>query len=240
MCLNSAVASRKLIEPRVEVFQNARVAMAIMSADLRAACPLSSDAMFLGMPRQMGDMEADNLDFATHNYSPQGPNEADYCQESFYVQPDPRTGQFTLWRRRNPTIGIDPLSGGNEEEIARGVRGLQFEYYDGYDWYDTWGEVQPRSRQRNSLKQQPNLTGMPEAVRITLWLDPNPKALTANTNAVAMAVAEQMTNAEPPLVFVTVARLNLADVSSQGGGPAAASNSDSNDNGDNSNQGMNQ
>ncbi len=236
MCLNSAVASRKLIEPRVEVFQNARVALAIMSADLRAACPLSTDFMFLGMPRQIGDMEADNLDFATHNYSPQGPNEGDYCQTSFFVQPDPASGQYSLWRRRNPTIGVDPLSGGNMEEIARGVRGLQFEYYDGYDWYDTWGEVQPRGRQSNSLKEQPNLVGMPEAVRITLLLDPNPKFQSTNSTA----VAQNTTKAEPPLVFQTVARLNLAAISSKGGAAAAAPNSDATDTGDTSNGAMNQ
>src|SRR5579859_7715500 len=69
-CLNAAVSSRKLIEPRLEVFQNARVAMAIMTADLRAACPLSKDYDFLGMHRMLGDVQADNLDFATHNYTP--------------------------------------------------------------------------------------------------------------------------------------------------------------------------
>ena len=37
MCLSSALASKKLIEPRIEVVQNARVAMAIISADLRSA-----------------------------------------------------------------------------------------------------------------------------------------------------------------------------------------------------------
>ena len=103
LCLNSAVASRKLIEPRIEAFQNARVAMAMMSADFRAACPLSQDDMFLGMPRTVGDMEADNVDFGTHNYTPQNPNEGDFCQTSFYLQPD-ETGQYGLWRRRNPTI----------------------------------------------------------------------------------------------------------------------------------------
>ena len=37
-----------MVEPRVEVFQNARVAMALMTADLRDACPLSKDFDFLG------------------------------------------------------------------------------------------------------------------------------------------------------------------------------------------------
>ena len=34
MCLSSATATQKLIEPRAEVIQNARVAMNILSADL--------------------------------------------------------------------------------------------------------------------------------------------------------------------------------------------------------------
>ena len=133
-------------------------------------------------------------------------------------------------------LRIDPLSGGDEQEIARGVRGLKFEYYDGYDWYDTWGEVEKRGRQANSLKQQPNLTGMPEAVRITLWIDPNPQSRSTN----APPSEEDLAKAEPPLVFETVARLNLADVSSRGGPSAGSQDSGTDDNGTPNNQGMNQ
>src|SRR5439155_13882484 len=60
MCLSSGVSSRKLIESRAEVVQSARVALAIMSADLRGACPISKDIAFLGMQRMLGDMEADH------------------------------------------------------------------------------------------------------------------------------------------------------------------------------------
>lgn len=235
MCLNSAVSSQKMIEPRVEVFQNARVALAIMSADLRGACPLSKEFMFLGMPRMMGDMEADNLDFATHNYTPQRPQEGDFCQTSFYVEQDPVSGQFSLWRRRNPTIAPDPLSGGSREEIARGVRGLKFEYYDGYDWYDTWGEVKGRGKQVTSMKVQPNLSGMPEAVRITLLLDPNPHPRSTNT----VSLAQDATTNEPPLVFQSVARLNLAAASSQSSSTSGSA-SDANDATGDANGGMNQ
>src|SRR5689334_656047 len=70
VCLNAAVSSRKLIEPRLEIFQSARVAMELIAADLRAACPLSKDYDFLGMHRTLGEIQADNLDFATHNYTP--------------------------------------------------------------------------------------------------------------------------------------------------------------------------
>jgi prepilin-type N-terminal cleavage/methylation domain-containing protein len=217
MCLSSAITSQKLIEPRVDVLQSARVAMAIMSADLRSACPLSKDFQFLGMHRMLGDVEADNLDFATHNYTPRRPGEGDYCQISFYLDMDPRSGKYVLWRRRNPAIALDPLSGGTREEIARGVRGVRFEYYDGFDWYDTWGEIPGQGKPKSPSRDQFNLSGMPEAVRITLLFDAKPgsKAVTAL----------EQERPEPPLIFRTVARLNLAATSSQSSSGSGTSDS---------------
>ena len=220
MCLSAALSSRKLIEPRIDVLQSARVAMAIMGADLRSACPLSRDVQFLGMHRMLTEVPADNLDFGTHNYAPRRMGEGDFCQISFFVDKDVNSGEFVLWRRRNPVIGIDPLSGGSREEIARGIQGLRFEYYDGFDWYDTWGDTEGKGRARNSQRDQPNLYGMPEAVRITLMLDskPHSKAPTSREDE----------KVEPPMVFQTVARLNMAaagasqssDSSSSPGGEA--------------------
>ena len=214
MCLSSALASQKLIEPRTEILQSARVALAIMSADLRCACPLSKDSEFLGMHRMLGDIPADNLDFATHNYTPTRPNQGDFCEVSFFVDRDKESGQISLWRRRNPLIALDPLSGGSREEIAEGIQGLRFEYYDGYEWYDTWGEVKGHAKEQTSLRDAGNLSGMPEAVRITLWFAANPKPK-SKSEAIAPAGDE---TAEPPLVFQTVARLNLALGDSSGGG----------------------
>ncbi len=210
MCLSSATATQKLIEPRAEVIQNARVAMGIITADLRSACPLSADYQFLGMRRMIEDTEADNMDFATHNYAPSRPNEADFCEVSFFVQQDPESGKFSLWRRRNPTIAPDPFSGGKMEEIADGLLGARFEYYDGDDWYDDWGEIKPQRKQTDTSLPAPNLSGMPEAVRITLSFDPNPHAKPATSRP-----ASEDVKREPPLVFQTMARLNLADISQQ-------------------------
>ena len=219
LCLNAAVASQKMIEPRATVFQNARVAMALMAADLRCACPLSKDSPFLGMHRMIGTVEADNLDFATHNYTPRRPREGDYCQVSFYLDKDPESGQFALYRRRNPMIALDPLTGGTREEIANGLLGLRFDYYDGYDWYESWGEVDRRSKAQNSRRERYNLEGMPQAVRITLWFDPNPKTKPADSASMAEASASTEEPAtEPPLVFQTVARLNLATASQNASG----------------------
>jgi hypothetical protein len=217
-CLNAGASSQKLIETRAEATQSARVALALITADLRSACQLSKDYDLLGMHRMIGEIEADNLDFATHHYSPRRPREADYCQLSYFLEKDPATGEFTLFRRRNPALAPDPLAGGRREEIARGLRGLKFEYYDGFDWYDEWGDLDGRRRKQQSILDPPNLYGMPEAVRITLQFEvgtrPNPEA------------PAKPESVEPPLVFQTVARLNypsrMQGGGSSGGGTNAA------------------
>ena len=224
LCLGAGFSAQKLIEPRAEIIQSSRVALALMSADLRAACPLSKTDDFLGMTRTVGDIEADNLDFATHNYTPRRTHEGDFCQESFYLDKDEVTGQFSLWRRRNPAIALDALSGGMKEELARGVVGLKLEYFDGLDWYSSWGEVKSSDKKEKPSREKSNLTGFPEAVRITLLMDSNPKKKKVEASA-----GEE--KPEPPLVFQTVARLNLASASPDSSGSADSSSpSDANPN----------
>ena len=209
VCLSAGFASQKQLEPRIEVLQNARVAMALMTADLRAACPLSKDDDFIGMPRQLGDIEADNLDFGTHNYTPRRAREGDFCQTSLYVDKDPETGRYSLFRRRNPMIAPDPFSGGSREEIAKGIVGLKFEYFDGLDWYSSWGATKSPDKQQASAKQQSNEEGLPKAVRITAWFEePTPRRASQSG---------EEEKRERPLVFQTVVRLELADVPEPGG-----------------------
>ena len=133
-CLSAGFAAQKVIEPRADAIQTARVALALMTADLRAACVLPGGTDFLGMQRRLGEAQADNLDFATHNYSPSRPQEGDFCEVSYFVDTNPQTGQLSLWRRRNPIIAMDPLAGGRRDEITSSIRGLQLEYFDGFEW----------------------------------------------------------------------------------------------------------
>ena len=211
MCLSAGVASQKLIEPRTEALQSARVALAMMSAELRSACSLSPDFDFVGDQRTIGEMEADNLDFATHYYTPGRPGEGDYCQVSYFVDKSRGSKNYSLWRRHNPHIAPDPLAGGTKEEIVPGLRGLTFEYYDGLDWYDTWGDASIKKKVKYTSTQAPNLSGFPEAVRITLALDLNPDSVAGKK--------------EPPMVFQTVVQLELADVPAPSGGSTAPDNS---------------
>jgi prepilin-type N-terminal cleavage/methylation domain-containing protein len=213
LCLNAGLAGKKLVEPRADAIQSARVAMTMLTEELRSACVLPGDSPMLGMKRTIGAAEADNLDFATHYYTPRHVNEGDFCEVSYYVQPDPRTGHLSLWRRQNPRLAPDPLAGGEKREIIPDILGLQFEYSDGEDWYSTWGKVQGTAKADSSQKEQGNLDGLPMAVRVTLLVDANP-----NSKADAQT-GERVP--EPPLVFRTVAFLTLADALQDDGGASA-------------------
>ena len=218
LCLQAAFSSQKLIEPRIEALQSGRVAMGLMTADLRAACPLSKDIDFIGAQHNLGVIEAGDLTFATHNYTPKRMNEGDFCEISYFLETNSESGEIVLWRRRNPMISPEPFVGGRREELAHGVQGLRFEYSDGLDWYDSWGDIKGKAKEESSLRNHANLTRMPEAVRITLWLE-------AEAAKPAVAGQETRTN-EPALVFQTVVRLNLA-AKSQADNSSASSSGDS-------------
>lgn len=203
LCLQAAFASQKMVEPRADLLQNARVAAALLTADLRNACPLSKEVPFLGMHRMLGDMEADNLDFATHNYTPRGPHQGDFCEISYFLDKDPETGQFALWRRRNPTMALDLLSGGGREEIAVGLAGVRFEYFDGFDWLESWGNSEDLGEGHVSTRNESTLVSLPEAVRITLLFSQEPRPTGPRGAEPALPT--------PPFVFQTVARLMLTE-----------------------------
>jgi type II secretion system protein J len=196
LCLSAGVMSRRMIEARSEAAQTARVALQMMAADLRCAVPLSREFEFIGMRRVLDGNDADNLDFATRNYTPQRAGEGDWCEVSYFLRKDPAASGYVLMRRRDPTRDPEPFSGGSVEELAHGVTELRFEYYDGFDWYEDWGD--PNGKKAFSTFPEPNLSNLPEAVRIVLTVDPS------------YLVTDKNAPKEPPMVFETVARLSLS------------------------------
>jgi type II secretory pathway component PulJ len=207
LCLTAGVGSQRLVEARSDAAQSGRVALAMIAADFRSAVQLSREYEFVGMRRSVDQVDADNVDFATRNFVPTRPEEADWCETSYFVQKDQKSGEYVLFRRRDPTPDPEPLSGGNSEEIARGVKGFRLEYYDGWEWFDEWGD--PEGKEQFSALPEPNASGMPEAVRITLTLQTGEKV-------------EEGTE-EPTFVLQTTARLNMALFFYQSGGSSTNS-----------------
>ncbi len=200
-CLNATLSSRRTLETQADLLQSGRIALNLIVTDLRHACPLSPDFAFLGMNRNIQDVEADNLDFATHTPTPQTATpRSDWCEVSYFLSREPDATTWTLYRRRDFTPDNNPLAGGSREEIAQGLQAIRFEYYDGWDWYDEWGDPEGRRPDSsNSLLAPANLEGMPDAVRITLWFD------TSETTQKSSSKSPP-----PPISLQTVAYLNLA------------------------------
>ncbi|MGV3773210.1 MAG: prepilin-type N-terminal cleavage/methylation domain-containing protein [Verrucomicrobiales bacterium] len=212
MCMSAGVAGQKLVEGRTEAAQTARAAMALITADLRAACVLSTNIEFAGMPRTIGSFRADNLDFGTHNYRPKRARESDFCEVSYFTGEDRETGLLKLMRRRDATPDDQPLAGGVIEEIASSLMGVRFEYYDGYDWYEEWGD--PTGKAQFSLKEESNMSGLPEAVRITMLVSPS---------RIKPSQEPDAENPEPPMIFQSVARINLAPITLLNSGSSSSS-----------------
>ncbi len=203
LCLSAGVAGKKLIDGRADAAQSGRTALAAMAADIRAAVPLPGQTEMVGLRRTLGGANADNLDFATRNYTPRQPREADQIEISYFLTRDPQSDSFILARRRDPTPDPEPLEGGAREEIARGVHGLLFEYYDGFEWYEEWGD--PDGKTRGMLFPPSNSYGLPEAVRITIAFDPEDlKAQRAGDGGESEAPKKS------PITFQTTVRLDLA------------------------------
>lgn len=192
-CLHAGISTRRTIEPRSDNAQAARIALSLLTADLRAACPLHKGPEFLGTATP------GNLDFATHHFTPRREGEGDYSCISWFIEADPVSGESVLYRRRNPGFAPDPLSGGRREEILRPVQDLTLEFYDGFEWFDSWGDANGEAKQANSFRPRPNLVGLPTAVRITLAV-PGERIPSSSGNTA--------TNA-PPLLFNTVVRLEI-------------------------------
>ena len=204
ICLDAGIETQRLVDSREAAFQNARVAMALLTADLRAACPIAKDFDFVGLRRTLGEVQADNLDFATHHFTPRRPREGDWCEVSYFLEKDRESGQLSLWRRRDSAPDNEPFSGGVREEIAEGLAGLRLEYYDGFEWFDEWGDPNGRAKGRESFKERTNLSGLPEAVRITMRF---------NADAEVQEPGAELT-AGAFFVVQSVVRLNLAAAAS--------------------------
>jgi type II secretion system protein J len=224
MCLSAGVSGQRLIEARAEGVQSARTALNMMAADLRAAIPMPGKVEFLGMRRTIGESDADNLDFSTRNYEPKRVREPDYCEISYFLTPDRETDSYLLIRRRDPTPDPEPLEGGVQQEIARGVRSLRIEYYDGYEWFDDWGD--PEGKTKGMMYPPANSYGLPEAVRITIVFDPETKPKRGDVSAAATREAEAEGEDKAPMTFQTIARLDLAELFNR----ETVSNSNANNN----------
>ncbi|MEM7262174.1 MAG: prepilin-type N-terminal cleavage/methylation domain-containing protein [Planctomycetota bacterium] len=225
--------TREAVEQHGDMLQRGRTAIDLLVRDLRHASPTSEDLVFVGLDRKREEVEADNLDFATHHWTPTHPGQGDLCEVSFFVDADPEEpGVLHLYRRRDPSPDLEPYAGGSRELIARDIAGFRLEYYDGFEWVNGWGgEDDEESLPPEPIEPEidpdtgepmdgpavdpylPGQSGLPEAVRITIgFRDRNGKTATAPGPRTGEAGEEPDLEAEAMdgvIVVQTVVRLTL-------------------------------
>jgi type II secretion system protein J len=237
-CLQAGLVTRKEMESRAETLQSGRVALNWMVRDLRSSAPLSVESEFVGLSRMIESIEADNIDFATRYHKPATPGETGFRETSYFLGISETTETLSLWRRTDSYRDPEPLSGGLIEEIVRNVQGLKLEYYDGIEWFDDWGSAEPQPLDATSLLLNSNLSGMPEAVRITLKLAVNLKKNSSSSSSSSSASSTSSLNStgessvDPAddgdsMTFQTIVRLIKTSVESEdasGSGSTGAGN----------------
>lgn len=151
---------------RADLYQNARVALDVMSRDLEAAflSPHNSGTRFLG--RDVTDEETglprDELSFIAINNDPYlgMSGQSDLTEISYFIDIDPETPERWLQRRQDPTLDRNPLAGGHSSLLGIRVIALDFRYLAGAEkWHEQW----------NSQSR------IPRAVRITLTVEADPE-----------------------------------------------------------------
>jgi type II secretion system protein J len=235
LTLEAGLKSDDVLAWRRDASQGARAALALLAADLRSACRLSDEIDLIGIDRDVEGIEADNIDFGTRAWRPQGPGESDFAETSWYVKQDPDTLELGLWRRKDPTPDLEPLAGGRTEEVLAPIAGFRLEYHDGLFWEESWGDeraVPPEDAARGEPAARPEdsraggfaaaRTGLPSAVRITLALAPPRRgAAAAGERPAGDEGGADEPGASAPLVFRTTVHLNLAERESSRGRAAA-------------------
>ena len=120
LCLGAGFSAQKVIEPRAEIIQNARVAMAIMTADLRAACPLSKIRDFHRHDADDGRTWRRTILISRRIITRRATRaKAIFARKAFISTRIRRRDNSASGAGATRLIALDALSGGSKEEIAK-------------------------------------------------------------------------------------------------------------------------
>ncbi len=178
---NSSMKALTAMETRGDAYAQARIVLNRMSEEigsiyLSETNPNTGTGL-LGEDEDEGDLPFDSLHFTSlsHLRWIKDSKESELCEIGYYLEKDDETGESFLFRREDWNVDGNLEEGGRPLELAEGVDGINFRYYDGDEWVDDWD-----SRIKGKL---------PQAIEVVLVMrDPRLKRITfSNIVPVAMA-----------------------------------------------------
>ncbi len=175
-CFRGALSAHKRTEAKIELYQNARIALEQISMDVRSTF---ADSQFIGFDRTSGDNDTDVLDFVTVKGGFSEGDSVDYYdlyEVGYFIDSDASTLEEGLQRRVQKIPDNDVQTGGIVSELAPMVKSLDLKYKDKSQWKSTWGIDESR---KIPLGEIGNL---PLAVEVSLTVgDASENTLTFST-----------------------------------------------------------
>ncbi|MBI1390848.1 MAG: prepilin-type N-terminal cleavage/methylation domain-containing protein [bacterium] len=113
-----------------------------MRLDLTAAflSPHEDRTRFVCNDTQSGDLDADTLTFIGMVNEPVeiGQGTSDLAEVQYYIDDDDSTPERWLVRRFDNTPDDDPFTGGEIALLGPGVQTIDFQFFDGTEWWPLW------------------------------------------------------------------------------------------------------
>ncbi|MDP8256877.1 MAG: type II secretion system protein GspJ [Candidatus Alcyoniella australis] len=162
---STTVDSKARVEAYNEMYQTSRQVLDRAQRELSLAflspSRQANPTLFLGEDAELRGYPMDSITFTSFSHVPMGVDnrESEECELSYFVIEDSSNEVRYLMRREDGSLDLDPLEGGVTYEMAPDIRGINFRFWDGSSWHDSWD-----SREAESGMQ------LPYAVELTLIL----------------------------------------------------------------------
>jgi general secretion pathway protein J len=165
---NSSIRAFTTIDEQGDTYGEARLVLNRMSEEI-GSIYMSGDnpnTGLLGEDKDEDDLPFDSLHFTSlsHIRWVKDSRESELCEIGYYLETDRKGEQTFLFRREDWNVGGALEEGGMALELAEGIDGLDFRYYDGEEWVDDWD-----SKAKG---------GLPKAIEVVLLVeDPTRKRI---------------------------------------------------------------
>ena len=140
--LRVAMSSHRDRRDAAGIYEAGCTALEIIRRDLLSVflAPADDRTRFVGIDLEQEGMPSDQLVYVSTGYDTVGSfgGESDLMEVHYYLDNDSATEERWLQRRTDATPDDDPFTGGDNSLLGPHVVALDFQYYDGLDWWPSW------------------------------------------------------------------------------------------------------
>lgn len=126
---------------RIDSSQESRVILNKMQKEISSAFFSSQNVLirFKGDDGKLNSIDNDQLNFvSTLNPFKSKSNESDLMEIGYYIKYGENTNSGNLIRRYCGMVDDNIETGGYEQILGQNLRGMNFRYYEGTEWVDSW------------------------------------------------------------------------------------------------------